>query len=126
MSESEGGGEQETKVGKETGTGFNGDVTGAVNMGDRVLARVAEETGRDIRAGHFVLVAHASKSGQRIVDEGNMVENQSRGKCLHCAREELIRDRPYEAAARSGGGAGGRRKGGVGAGLRKVATLREE
>ena len=112
MTKGKGRGTRDGMPRKETGAGFGDDMAEAINMRDGILVRGTEETGGDILAGDLVLVAHAAKGGEGIVDQGNMVEDKSGGQPLHCLREAEIRERPSAAvgAGRRGDGVGKRRR----------------
>jgi len=79
VAKGEGRGNIQTAAVEKEGPGLADNATGAIDVGYGVLAGRAVKAGGNVRKGDLVLMAHATRRGQGIVNKGNMVINEGGG-----------------------------------------------
>ena len=77
MAQGEGGRTGKVVAREEKGASLSDDVAGTVDVGDGVLVSGTVEAGGNVLEGDVVLVPHAAKGREGVMDEGNVVKNKT-------------------------------------------------
>jgi hypothetical protein len=80
-------GGEEAEGGEEGRSSDMNRWAGRVNVEKRVLSREAEGAREDLGNGEVVLVAHATRGGKGVVDEGKMMKKERSGKRARRGRQ---------------------------------------